>query len=291
MNKITTPELPAVVPVAPRFGNAGPEGPSRHPRLLRFARHATDALVDNKAHDYAHRFAISLYAAQAIYSFIPKNACSTMRLSVAYANGAITGPADFHWIHANNETFIPTLRDLATARYTFVVLRDPFHRLVSCFLDKMVTGKIKPDFFSKPIGEEMTEETLTFRKFVKGLEKRPNANGHWKPQAAFLVYEEYDDWFAVEDFGRAVRTLDRKIGLEILDARPISQHGKDRHQPVDDDRNHADTPVAEIAAMKARREIPAFRAMFDEEIVEAVRALYAEDIALYQDRIGLACAF
>ena len=290
MNRIATPELPAAAPVAPRLGAAESDGQRRHPRLLRFARHSTDALADNKQHDYAHRFAISLYASQAIYSFIPKNACSTMRLSVAYANGAITGPADFHWIHANNETFMPTLRDLATARYTFVVLRDPFHRLVSCFLDKMVTGQIKPNFFSKPVGEAMTEDTLTFRKFVIGVKKRLNANGHWKPQTAFLVYEDYDDWFAVEDFGRAVTTLERRIGLEVLDARPISQHGKDRHQPVDD-RSHADTPVAEIAAMKARRELPAFPTMFDDEIIAAVRSLYAEDIALYQHRIGLACAF
>jgi hypothetical protein len=108
------------------------------PRLLRFARRNTAALSGNGAHQFALSHAMCIYQPAAIYSFIPKNACSTLRFSVALANGCVSGESDVNWIHENNETFKPTLAELVRANYSFVVLRDPFRRVASCFLDKFV---------------------------------------------------------------------------------------------------------------------------------------------------------
>ena len=82
--------------------------------------------------------ALKIYKTGAIDTFIPKNACSTMRLSVAIANCCIADASGFEWIHNNNDTFRANLEDLIRATYTFVILRDPFVRLASCFLDKIV---------------------------------------------------------------------------------------------------------------------------------------------------------
>jgi hypothetical protein len=95
--------------------------------LLRFARRNNGALANNHPHQFALNYAMSIYRAAAVYSFIPKNACSTLRFSVALANGCI-GDADVNWVHENNQTFKPSVRELATADYAFVVLRDPFRR-------------------------------------------------------------------------------------------------------------------------------------------------------------------
>ena len=111
---------------------------SPSPRLLRYTQGNLQALVQNAAHQFASQHALSFYAADAVYSFIPKNACSTMRYTVGMANGAIAGPEQFNWIHANNLTFRASLAELAKAKYTFVILRDPYLRVASCFLDKMV---------------------------------------------------------------------------------------------------------------------------------------------------------
>ena len=58
-----------------------------NPRLFRYTRGNLQALVQNAAHQFAAQHALSIYAADAIYSFIPKNACSTMRYTLAIANG------------------------------------------------------------------------------------------------------------------------------------------------------------------------------------------------------------
>ena len=46
-------------------------------------------LPQNIGHQFAARHALNIYKSSSIYSFIPKCACSTMRLSLAKANGLI----------------------------------------------------------------------------------------------------------------------------------------------------------------------------------------------------------
>lgn len=62
-----------------------------HPRLLRHVPGTLTALGQNQLHKHAADFALTHFASRAVYSFIPKNACSTMRVSLAIANGCIAG--------------------------------------------------------------------------------------------------------------------------------------------------------------------------------------------------------
>jgi hypothetical protein len=68
-------------------------------------------LQDNHQHLNGMRHATRLYNNSSIYSFIPKNSCSAMRLSVVVANGCIDDLKDGNWIHKNNQTFMPTFAD------------------------------------------------------------------------------------------------------------------------------------------------------------------------------------
>ena len=59
-------------------------------RRLRYASAVTDILEKaNTKHIFAQKHAMNVYAQGAIYSLIPKNACSTMRLSIAIENGCV----------------------------------------------------------------------------------------------------------------------------------------------------------------------------------------------------------
>lgn len=262
-----------------------------HPRLLRFARKSFEPLVSNTAHQHAARYALCLYGANAVYSFIPKNACSTMRYSFALANGAITEPDEFYWIHHNNETFRASLRDLATAAYSFVILRDPYLRLASCFLDKLVGSEPVVWNFHQATKYRIAPERLSFRDFVSALKPILRANEHWRPQTDFLVYEQYDDYFCVEDFAAAERRLRERIGLDVKDARGLTRHGADQFTALEDGTCHADTPAHEIAAMKRGGKLPAARQLYDPALAEQVTTLYAGDIWLYQRNIGRSCIF
>jgi hypothetical protein len=261
------------------------------PRLLRFSRRDDGALVGNHAHQFALNYAMCIYQSAALYSFIPKNACSTMRFSVALANGCVASDSDVNWIHENNQTFKPSLAELATARYSFVVLRDPFRRIASCFLDKIVDKRPEAWRFQSFVDYSIDLDTLTFRGFVEKLPRILRRNPHWRPQADFLIYEDYDDWFCVEDFGSAIEALSNKIGLAIRDTRHLLDHGAHRYTSVDRTASYADMPVHEIAAMKRRGEVPAVEKMFDHEVVAAVRSAYADDFAIYATRICRDCLF
>ena len=272
-----------------------------HPRLLRYAGLSRKTLAANAEHGFAARYALCHFGANAVYSFIPKNACSTLRVSLALANGAIGGLEQWTWIHHNNPTFRASLRDLATARFTFVILRCPHARLASVFLDKIV-GR-QPEYWqlNRATGDRLDPARFCFRDFVglvtgpelaaDGMEPRAGLvlNEHWRPQVDFLVYAEYDAWYAVERMAAARTDLAERIGLELVDARPLTRHGTDRFDLLDSapgGGSFADMPLAALAELQAGGRAPAHAALYDAALADTVARSYADDLALYAGRIG-----
>ena len=256
-------------------------------RVLKYASSVNRNLAANPAHNFAKNHTFCIYASNAIYSFIPKNACSTMRLSIALANGCIASRDDFRWIHYNNNTFNANLRDLYCADYTFVILRCPYSRLASTYLDKFVekTGELWNLYYAS--NQVFDPDSLSFREFCELL-KMPqylNLNEHWKPQSTFLIYEEYDEYFPFEDFKSVQDVLERKIGLDIVDARRLTKHGTDQYEP-DTARRHSDTPAHEIAAMKRKGQCPGPQSLYDADLVKLVWKMYRDDIDLYASHFG-----
>jgi hypothetical protein len=242
-------------------------------------------LSNNKAHQVASLHALSIYAADAVYSFIPKNACSTMRYSIAIANGAISGPLDFNWIHANNPTFRASLAELARARYTFTILRDPYSRIYSCYLDKMVDQTAVAWQYHALTNYQTPPSMLTFREFVTHLKSQLRRNEHWRPQLDFLVYQDYDDFFCVEEFSETIKILGQRIGFDVHDARKLTKHGTDQFDPIGNDQPFADVPAHEIAALKRAGRIPSALQFYDAPLIAEIRQLYSADIALYAEMI------
>jgi hypothetical protein len=264
---------------------------SLNPRMLRHTRGNLQTLAQNAAHEFAARYALSIYAADAIYSFIPKNACSTMRYTLGIANGTIAGPEHFNWIHANNTTFQASLRDLAKAKYTFVILRDPYLRIASCYLDKIVDQTEVAWRYHSLTDYQTAPAVLTFRTFVKGLKSQLRGNEHWRPQLDFLVYERYDDFFSLEAFSDAVSALRNKIGLEVRDARGLTKHGADRFEPLASEEPFADKPAHAIATLKREGKMPRIAQMYDASLIAEIGEMYAADIAFYTQVTKRSCIF
>ena len=263
-----------------------------HPRLLRHAASSRKTLAANADHGFAAGYALCHYGAGAVYSFIPKNACSTLRLSLAIANGAIEGPEDWIWIHANNPTFRADLRDLATAQFTFTLLRCPHARLASVFLDKIVGRRPEYWLLDRELGETIDPGTFSFRDFVAAVtadDDRLELNEHWRRQVDFLVYADYDAWYAVEQMGAARADLAERIGFDLVDARGLTRHGTDRFELMEGPEtggHFADMPLTELAALQAAGRAPSHGALYDDGLIGAVADAYAEDLALYAARIG-----
>ncbi len=118
-----------------------------------------------------------------------------MRLRIAQANGCIDSIDQGHWIHANNKTFNATLGEAIKADYTFTILRCPYRRLVSVFLDKFVAKEPSAWQYRESLERGIELDTLTFRDFVKSLDKPVilKSDIHWRPQVDFLMYRQYHD--------------------------------------------------------------------------------------------------
>jgi hypothetical protein len=269
--------------VLPQESPSQPGGRAFRRRRLRHAKSSYVTLARNPQHQFAMQHALRIFHSRSVYSFIPKNACSTMRLSLAMENGCIPDADHIGWIHDNNTTFSADLESLLTAEYTFVILRSPFTRLASTYLDK-ITGRW-PDMWNllSIKGYAIDPDDLTFRKFVEMI-CRPGflrANIHWRPQVDFLVYEEYDDYIRYEDFALAKERIERKADIRIVDARDKTRHGTDRYRLVHD-QSFCDTKPYEIGSMRREGISPSHESLYDDAIRAVVAKSYAEDLKLYE---------
>jgi hypothetical protein len=258
-------------------------------RLLRYGADTyRNLLKNNPKHQFAMRHALRIYRSNSIYSFIPKNACSTMRLSLALENQCIKSKDDFNWIHQNNNTFSADLASLITADYTFVILRCPYARLASCYLDKIVDRTQDAWILYNLIDRTQELSDFTFEAFVKFMQKAPLKKGniHWQPQIDFLVYEEYDDYFCVEELSQAIPTLKEKIGLSVIDARDLTQHGLNHLELVREAESYSKMSPDEIFSLKRSGQCPDPQLLYNDELIEIVRKCYQPDITLYSEIFG-----
>jgi hypothetical protein len=257
------------------------------PRLFRYSHQSYSTLRVNQQHSFAQQYALNIYPCDAIYTFIPKNACSTMRTSLAVANGCIKDSSDFNWIHQNNNTFAASLSELAKAKYTFAILRCPFARLLSVYLDKIVNRNNPAWGYVDLHRRKIDVEDITFEFFVKSMsqERIRNADIHWMPQTNFLVYEEYDDYFAFEEFPKLAEALREKIGLDLIDARPLTKHGTDGYRRLSSRKPFKLSPL-QLLDFKSQGLLPPIKTMYTDELVTCVERAYKSDIALYKKKIG-----
>jgi len=262
-------------------------------RQLRFARLSNENVQQNGAHSFAHRRALAVYGLGGVYTYIPKNACSTLRYSLAIHNGYLRPGDDPEWIHNNNATFIADRRLLAEAEYTFVVLRCPYRRLVSAYLDKVVGASVLARVLVAKSGAPEDIEAvrapdihaLSFADFARICLSPPSGavDSHWYPQINCLVYEDYDDWFSVEAFDKATETLARH-GLVVHDTRDRIAHSTASLEKIEG--RFANVPAGELYRMKLAGQVPLYESLYDDETRVVVAQNFASDIAVYRDKLG-----
>lgn len=255
--------------------------------LLRYARGVIDPLGKNAKHTFAASHALVDYTTGAVFTFIPKNACTTLRYSLALQNGAIAGPEDFTWIHANNGTFSASLAELVRAPVSLIILRCPFQRLASAFLDKFVSYDRDAWDFRRRMGDTFELPDLTFRDFAMAVAATPKmlrANIHWRPQVDFLVYEDYTHWIGLSDLSSRIDGIAAETGLRLHDTRDLMRHDLRRKEVVDG--AFADAPLRDLHALMLEGRAPSHAAVYDAALLSAVAEAYRADIALVAEKCG-----
>tara|TARA_E500000331_G_scaffold62232_1_gene56811 strand:- start:150 stop:1025 length:876 start_codon:yes stop_codon:yes gene_type:complete len=263
-------------------------------REIRFSNLWGGPLNENSGHIFAAQHALNIYKSNSIYSFIPKCACSTMRLSLALSNGLISDVKKYNWIHSNNTTFSASLGELICAKFTFVILRNPFLRLASTYLDKIInsandTAKVKENLLKK--NPDVKPDELTFNKFVKLISEKDilNLDNHWRPQVDFLVYNNYDLYAQLEKFEDYKNLIEKKCDIKIIDARKLTLHGNDIFEKIED-KNFSNVKPSEILNLRKKGMSPSLISMYDKVSIKIILDSFKNDIILYDKCFNEKCS-
>lgn len=225
------------------------------------------------------RYELAFPSSRMRYTYIPKNGCSTLKLSLGRHEGWLSEGDDPHAISARNR-----LRGQILTRHTevrFVVLRDPLQRLASAFLDR----------FSKPIDhatDSLVDQGLlragqqlgdvTFSQFVEFLREVPPSrmDPHWRPQVDFM-HGEYTHYFHFERFDRCLAMLEQRR-IPLRQHRP---HATSRFRPLG--AFAGDLPARELQSLRQDQAIaPRPDELARSDIAASVRQLYMRDYALME---------
>lgn len=273
---------------SPKLLEEGLEAHNRKLELLMTKGNLSN-LHDNQEHNFAIKHTSIHYQSNSICTWIPKNGCSNLRYSIAKQNGAITNIEEISWIHKNNDCFNASTKEALQANYAFVILRNPFKRLLSFFLDKLChpPHDKSEGSYNHAFKVFNFRGELSFVDFIDYIWENPNSidsDEHTKPQCDFLLYRKYDSYFALERIKEANQLIYDKTGIlidDIRDKNSIFTTKGHKHSP-----DIASTTTAnEIKIYLDQNKKPIAENMYTNEMIKKVAALYLQDILLYCNEI------
>lgn len=239
----------------------------------------------NPGHSFALKHTLIHLKSNTVATWIPKIACSNIRYSIAYANGAITGEEDINWIHRNNAEFNASNKELLQADYTFVILRNPFKRLLSFFTDKICHAEenIGDPSYLNAMKIFEADKIKNFHNFIDLIWSNPNLiklDEHTRHQCDFLIYEKYDDYFSLENYQAAVEKLQNRAEIRIKDVRKFNSIYT-TNNCIEATELGPSTSLSEINESLAQKKKPIPENMYTEDMINKVATLYLPDIMLY----------
>ena len=246
-------------------------------------------LKSNQDHEFAIKHTLCHYKSNAVCTWIPKNGCSNLRYSVSKENGAISSIDEIEWIHRNNDCFNANTKEALQADYTFIILRNPFKRLLSFFLDKLCHPQEEQTEGSYQHAQETFSfsENNSFLDFINYIWENPNSiynDEHTRPQCDFLLYRQYDDYFALEGIDAANLRIYEMTGIKIDDIRDknsiFTSKGREYSQEITNT-----TQANKIKVSLENNKVPFAENMYSNEMLKKVSTLYLQDILLYCNEI------
>ena len=85
---------------------------------------------------------------------------------------------------------------------------------------------------------------------------------------------------------KSVHPVAKKIDLNVVDARQLTNHGSDSYTLLDSKKSFAKKKPLKFLNLKDKGYYPSYEVMFNPEIIDIVKKEYSDDIKLYKSKFG-----
>jgi Sulfotransferase family len=223
---------------------------------------------------------ILLEKRKAIYFYIPKVACSSLKFTCAQILNMEAGAGDVvEEIHKIDFPFVKKYQVLSRYRdyFRFAFVRNPWDRLVSCYKDKInfgpghVYNHYKNPFLKYLDEQGLFKQDMSFEDFVKVVSQIPDedAEGHIRSQHKYLEDERGDNLVEFvgkfENLHRDMDYLINRLGVNL--ATPHLR--KTPHKPYWEYYNNN---TIQLVQERYKEDIRRFKYCFKERESESVYA-------------------
>lgn len=102
--------------------------------------------------------------------------------------------------------------------FKFAVVRDPYQRAVSSFVDKFCTSEVEKTWSKKVVETAGTNGEINFLQFLEyvGREEDSLLNAHWRPQCYLLRDFEIDKYIRLEALNDGMVGVEKTLGMETV---------------------------------------------------------------------------
>ena len=177
--------------------------------------------------------------------------------------------------------------------YKFTVVRNPWSRLLSGYLSKIVRWSHHDGYevYRKLIGQIRSNNNLspdvgkavTFRQFVEHEVRKSDMkmNSHWRPQIHFLAGHKFDFIAKFENIHEDINHINNKLGLKFDFRPPASSVGYMKNASRQDE-YFCDCYADELMTIKEScGGFPEYKQFYPPELKGLVASRYACDIEAF----------
>jgi hypothetical protein len=218
------------------------------------------------------------------YTFIPKNACTSMKRTLGEAEGWWSDDGTSVHTVAKRQWLGGLLRYRSVDEH-IVILRDPWDRLLSAYQNRLLVrrDRVSSRAMERGLAEKLPDGArrgdVSFRDFLEYLARTPSRrlDAHWRPQVDFL-------WGS---YTRILRFDHLTADSAFLADHELSLHRADGHgtsalrRDVGPGWGHR--PARALRKLKEQEGVlPAASSMYDDELRNLVAHRFAADVELWQ---------